>query len=175
MDSEKLPRGKQVTQGQRYGKWTVLARAGRRATAGGNRSQSLCQCDCGDITTVLDDSLKSGASTSCGCSRIPTVDGLPVLSLRGETKNLREWAFSAGVPLAIVQDRLKHWKCTYNVALFTPAPRPLELHYVGRVLTLREISKRTGVAYGTLYTRLTDGWTRTRFLSKLPHRPTKKT
>ena len=42
----------------RFGRWTILGRAGRRC---------LCRCDCGAERHVLYHNLLSGASRSCGC------------------------------------------------------------------------------------------------------------
>jgi hypothetical protein len=46
--------------GRRYGQWTVIDYA--------DRAKWLCQCECGVRRSVLGNSLKSGISTSCGCS-----------------------------------------------------------------------------------------------------------
>jgi hypothetical protein len=46
--------------GQRFGRWTVLEPL--------PEYKWLCRCDCGTEQPVLSKSLKSGKSTSCGCS-----------------------------------------------------------------------------------------------------------
>ena len=51
--------------GQRFGRWTVVARAGTDAT--GKNSAWLCRCDCGNEKIVSKVSLKNGSSKSCGC------------------------------------------------------------------------------------------------------------
>jgi len=52
--------------GQRFGHLTVIKREGTR-----NRMALWhCKCDCGKDTLVLSGSLRSGASKSCGCSRL---------------------------------------------------------------------------------------------------------
>lgn len=51
--------------GQRFGRLTVIERAGTR-----NRMALWrCKCDCGEETLSISGSLRSGASKSCGCSR----------------------------------------------------------------------------------------------------------
>src|SRR4051812_36358410 len=50
--------------GQRFGRWTVVARA---PSGSGNRSRWFCQCDCGAIGNVDASNLKKGDSQSCGC------------------------------------------------------------------------------------------------------------
>lgn len=52
--------------GQRFGKWYVISRASNR----GKAVMWLCHCDCGKEKVVHGTSLKSGASTNCGCGRI---------------------------------------------------------------------------------------------------------
>jgi len=49
--------------GQKYGRWTVLGVAERRA----DHHYSVCQCDCGKISEVRNSCLNSGTSLSCGC------------------------------------------------------------------------------------------------------------
>lgn len=49
--------------GKRFGRWTVLAPAQRR-----NRAMFWeCQCDCGTVRDVKENSLTHGKSHSCGC------------------------------------------------------------------------------------------------------------
>lgn len=52
--------------GDRYGRFTVLC----AAPWNGGQTKSICQCDCGEIRTVYNNSLKRGEHNSCGCSRI---------------------------------------------------------------------------------------------------------
>jgi hypothetical protein len=51
--------------GQRYGKLTVIARAGSKGTAAAWR----CRCDCGGEKTTTSNCLRGGYARSCGCSR----------------------------------------------------------------------------------------------------------
>lgn len=63
-----------VRVGDRFGKWTVVAKVGtRRLSNGRTRSVSLCRCDCGTERVVIDSNLKRGLSTSCGCNRGPSI------------------------------------------------------------------------------------------------------
>lgn len=57
--------------GRRYGRWTVLARAGRR-TDGGNNRYYWARCDCGNVKRKRGDELSSGASKQCwDCKESP--------------------------------------------------------------------------------------------------------
>ena len=51
--------------GKKYGHLLVLRRGGRSTTG----SKWVCQCDCGNIVEVRGNSLRSGNTTSCGCSK----------------------------------------------------------------------------------------------------------
>lgn len=51
--------------GQHFGKWTVIQAANKKD----GRTAWLCKCDCGTERVVIEKSLISGASKSCGCSR----------------------------------------------------------------------------------------------------------
>jgi hypothetical protein len=52
--------------GRRYGRLTVLNRAGRR----GKGATWLCLCDCGRETVALGCGLRRGGTVSCGCLRV---------------------------------------------------------------------------------------------------------
>lgn len=51
--------------GDTYGQLTVIAPAEQR----GNHKRWLCQCACGNQSTVWQLSLRRGTSTSCGCAK----------------------------------------------------------------------------------------------------------
>ena len=52
--------------GMKFGKLTVLQRTG---TANNGKAMWLCQCECGNTTTVNGTDLRLGATQSCGCLR----------------------------------------------------------------------------------------------------------
>jgi hypothetical protein len=51
--------------GKRYGRWTVVGRAGRTP----NEATWECVCDCGTIRVIRGTRLRNGRSKSCGCER----------------------------------------------------------------------------------------------------------
>ena len=53
--------------GQRFGRWTVIERAGSNSS---RAAMWKCQCDCGTVAVVNGASLRRGDSTSCGCLKI---------------------------------------------------------------------------------------------------------
>lgn len=55
--------------GKRFGKLVVLQRIPKKERSYGGRWW-LCQCDCGNTKETIYHSLISGATSSCGCSRI---------------------------------------------------------------------------------------------------------
>lgn len=59
MSNKKFPEMQQ----QRFGRWTALKYLGRIE----GKSMWLCCCDCGTSKSVLQTSLRSGKSQSCGC------------------------------------------------------------------------------------------------------------
>lgn len=65
--------------GKRFGNWRVLSCAGRNKSGG---AVWKCECSCGNVRIVDGRSLRSGASTNCGCLR-PHV-GKPKHSGRNE-------------------------------------------------------------------------------------------
>jgi len=63
---------KPIEIGDRFGRWTVLAKAPRR----GRHIYWLVRCDCGTENTVDSQHLRSGASQSCGCLPRKGVHGM---------------------------------------------------------------------------------------------------
>lgn len=53
---------KTMAVGQRYGSWTVVA-----LDDGRHPKKSLCRCDCGTERWVVNSTLRTGKSRSCGC------------------------------------------------------------------------------------------------------------
>lgn len=52
--------------GQRFGRLSVIERCPSSGGAG-QQLKWLCQCDCGNMTTVLSYLLRMGSTRSCGC------------------------------------------------------------------------------------------------------------
>lgn len=52
-----------IKKGDRFGKLTVIEDGGVQ----NEKHYSICQCDCGKITLVRDNNLKTGQVRSCGC------------------------------------------------------------------------------------------------------------
>jgi hypothetical protein len=52
--------------GEKYGRWTVVRRA---PNASGRLTAWFCECQCGKSRSVMQMSLRSGKSLSCGCLR----------------------------------------------------------------------------------------------------------
>lgn len=51
--------------GKRFGRLIVIQSSGERNTS--DKFMSLCRCDCGNETLVVDAALRSGHTKSCGC------------------------------------------------------------------------------------------------------------
>lgn len=58
--------------GKRYGRLLVLERAGTKNGC----ATWLCQCDCGNKTIVYGSTLRSGETTSCGCKKFESHNGI---------------------------------------------------------------------------------------------------
>ena len=53
--------------GQKFGRLTVIEKIPWNDTPTKSEARWLCKCDCGNTTTVLGSSLRSGQTKSCGC------------------------------------------------------------------------------------------------------------
>lgn len=60
-----VPAPKPMLVGSRFGRWTVVAPVAQRSRNG--NAKSLCICDCGTQSIVINGSLRRGTSSSCGC------------------------------------------------------------------------------------------------------------
>lgn len=56
--------------GRRFGRLSVV-----RRIDGADRVMWLCQCECGDTSSVQSSNLKSGATKSCGCLNVDVLKG----------------------------------------------------------------------------------------------------
>jgi hypothetical protein len=60
--------------GQRFGRLTVIERAGSYKAPNGNTEPIWrCKCDCGEVVDILKGNLLRGHTRSCGCLRIEIV------------------------------------------------------------------------------------------------------
>ena len=65
MYEDEIPLGRaKDLRGQKFGKLTPLY----RTFNSGRDTRWKCQCDCGNITIVATNSLRSGHTKTCGCS-----------------------------------------------------------------------------------------------------------
>lgn len=76
--------------GERFGKLVALRRLEHQSSI----SFWLCQCDCGETTTVRLGNLRNGHTTSCGCIKLEMEHGLRHGHDRAgkRTRTLRCWA-----------------------------------------------------------------------------------
>lgn len=89
--------------GQKFGQLTVLSLAPKRKELASRCLRYVCQCDCGNIIEVSGGSLRSGHTTSCGCSR----RGANIKDLTGQ-----RFGLLTVVDLAYInEDRRAVWNC----------------------------------------------------------------
>ena len=82
--------------GQKYGKLTVLE-------YNKNQYKWKCKCDCGNITYVTSDSLRSGHTKSCGCLRYDFA--------QTKIKDLTNCRFGRLIALRIIEHNPVKWEC----------------------------------------------------------------
>lgn len=56
--------------GKRYGRLTVIERTDDKIYGHRKAPRYLCKCDCGNMTKVCAEYLRSGETKSCGCLRV---------------------------------------------------------------------------------------------------------
>lgn len=57
-----------VNQGDKYGRFTIIKEVEKHTSIGGKTTRKfLCSCECGNTKEVDLQSLRDGATQSCGC------------------------------------------------------------------------------------------------------------
>lgn len=92
--------------GQTFGNLEVIAYGGRQPYARQRKSVWLCQCCCGNIITVLTDSLTSGRTKSCN-DRMKH----PLISLKGHTFGLLTVIEFVGLRQRGKRHNQSLWRC----------------------------------------------------------------
>lgn len=91
--------------GNRYGRLVVLRRSG---TDKWRQSIMECQCDCGSIAQIIQGSLKTGRSLSCGCLQREKLSERNYKHGQSFTPEYRTWA---GVKNRCTNPKSEHWDC----------------------------------------------------------------
>lgn len=88
--------------GKTFGKLTVLSLAPKDPNAANRCSRYFCQCECGNIVNVNGAALRSGHTTSCGCSR----KGSTVKDLTN-----KKFGYLTVINFIGTKDNRSIWKC----------------------------------------------------------------
>lgn len=99
--------------GQKFGRLTVLAEAGRTKR---NKKLWLCQCECGLERLITSNCLTSGHSKSCGCLQrerailILKTYGVHKKTTHGESRIVPEYRAWSDMIQRCTNPRVKQWK-----------------------------------------------------------------
>lgn len=86
---EKISRMKRIftkdLTGQRFGRLVVLKQDNNYVSPNGNTNTKwLCQCDCGNIVSVMQPNLRNGDTQSCGCLHLERISNDRIIDLTGQ-------------------------------------------------------------------------------------------
>lgn len=70
--------------GQRFGRLVVLHRDEAKPKGHGHKAYWICQCDCGNIVSVVGTHLRSGMTQSCGCLQKERTSEASLVDLTGQ-------------------------------------------------------------------------------------------
>ena len=98
--------------GQRFGRLVAVGNLGANPETASRIHRWICNCDCGNVCTVLGTHLRRGATRSCGCVH-------------------REWCQnrSLGRTRLHVSNRLKEMQFTQQAGLCGVCGKPLDLDF----------------------------------------------
>lgn len=89
--------------GQRFGRLMVLHRDETKPKGHGHKAYWICQCDCGNIVSVVGTNLRNGMTQSCGCLQRERTHNVQFNDISGQQ-------FGFLVPLYPLKE--KKWKKT---------------------------------------------------------------
>ena len=98
--------------GKKYGRLTVLKRG--ENTKGG-QARWICQCDCGKIITVAGNSLRRGATKSCGCYQRERTSEACKIDLVGQIIGNFTVLEYCRKPEGSKKNQKSKWKCRCNL------------------------------------------------------------
>ena len=93
--------------GQKFGRLTVLHRDESKPKGHGKKVYWICQCDCGNIKSIIGDNLKRGAVVSCGCYHKEKMREILFKDLSNQTFGF----LTAIKPLHQHTDGTFYWEC----------------------------------------------------------------
>lgn len=132
--------------GQKFGNLVVLGFSGYIKNGAKNRAHWLCECECGNKSSVRSDSLTSGRTTSCGCvqkkaaTNHDIVDGKPATShplfsvynnmiRRCHQKSNKSYKFYGGRGTSVC----KRWRHSFASFVKDMGERPSLDHTIERI------------------------------------------
>lgn len=88
--------------GERYGRLLVI----KQGKVENGRTYSICQCDCGNIVEVMNKSLRSGITCSCGCLKKDNARKLGLRTGKDNIKKALPYAHKKNTTHGKTKDRL---------------------------------------------------------------------
>lgn len=156
--------------GQRYGRLKVICRAAPRKSKSGKAKHVFwrCECKCGETVEVDGASLRRGHVKSCGCWRSEIISmrrTKKYYPYKGKNLTAPELCKETGISRSTLFAREKAGvtgsalTSTGRIRIATEwRGRPvMKAEYDGEILTLRELSIRTGISEVTLRNRYRAG------------------
>lgn len=122
--------------GQHFGRLVVLERAANR----GKKTAWICECTCGNKTTVTSTSLVAGDTASCGCLALDTrtkhnMSQYPEyrvwLAAKSRCFNIRDRFYSRYGGRGITMD--KDWAASFEIFIRDIGRRPSSQHSLDRI------------------------------------------
>jgi len=101
-----MPRKLEDLTDKTFGKLTVLRYAGLQPVGTQKQSSWMCQCDCGNQVVVLNNNLKRGITTSCGCYQVERAIASNLKDLSG-----KEFGFLKVVRYIESRQGNSYWLC----------------------------------------------------------------
>ena len=101
-----MPRKLEDLTGRNFGRLTILEHAGMQSVGKQRQSTWLCKCECGENVIVLNNNLKRGNTTSCGCLHKERAKESNLKDITGKRFGLLE-----AIEYVETKNRNVYWRC----------------------------------------------------------------
>ncbi len=143
-----MPKKIEIKSGDRYNRLTIIKEIEYSIDISGRKYRQFeCLCDCGNITNIVLNSLRTGLSKSCGCLRKETSINLNTKHNQGGKIRTAEYIAWKNIKQRCYNSKIKcykhyggrgikvcnRWINSFEMFYNDMGPKPTKLHSIDRI------------------------------------------